>query len=71
MFFNETIETLALPHLRQLQHERLAKMLANVYQNVPFYKQQMDELGIKPADIKGVEELHKLPFTQKTDLSDN
>lgn len=71
MFFNETIETLPLPKLRQLQNERLANMLASVYQNVPFYKKQMDELGIKPSDIKGVEDLHKLPFTKKTDLRDN
>lgn len=71
MFFNKAIETLPLPKLRQLQNERLAEMLACVYNNVPFYKHQMDQLGIKPSDIKGVEDLHKLPFTKKTDLRDN
>ena len=71
MFFNQAIETLPLPQLRKLQHERLTSLLQHVYQNVPFYRNQMDRLGLKPSDINGVEELHKLPFTQKADLRDH
>lgn len=71
MFFNKTIETLPLPKLRQLQNERLADMLQRVYTHVPFYKQQFDEKGLRPSDIKGVQDLHRLAFTQKTDLRDH
>jgi phenylacetate-CoA ligase len=42
-----------------------------LYEKVPFYKRQFDEAGILPKDIKGVEDLHKIPFTKKTDLRDN
>ncbi|HFA48694.1 MAG TPA: phenylacetate--CoA ligase [Bacteroidetes bacterium] len=71
MFYNKTIETLPTAHLRKLQNERLQKLLRRVYQKVPFYKKQFDENGIRPQDIKGVEDLHKLPFTKKDDLRDN
>lgn len=70
MFYNQAIETLPLPKLRALQNERLQKLLHNVHQNVPFYKKQFDEKGVQLSDIKGVEDLHKLPFTKKTDLRD-
>lgn len=69
--FNPDIETLQIEKLRKLQSERLQTLVQNVYQNVPFYKQSLDNVGIKPVDIKGIEDLHKLPFTRKTDLRDN
>lgn len=71
MFFNSAIETLPLPKLRQLQNKRLGSMLQRMYENVGFYRSQMDERGLKPSDIKGVEDLHKLPFTRKADLRDH
>jgi len=69
--YNKEIETLPLAKLRKLQNERLSLMLQRIYAKVPFYKKRFSELGLKPADIKGVEDLHKLPFTLKTDLRDN
>ena len=60
-----------MEQLRKLQNERLATMLNRIYTNVPFYKNKFDALGLKPSDIKGVEDLHKLPFTKKTDLRDH
>ena len=71
MFYNQSIETLPLPRLRALQNERLQKLLQHVYHNVPFYKKQLDEKGIRLSDIRGVEDLHKLPFTKKNDLRDH
>lgn len=71
MIFKEKIERLPLEELRALQNERLVALLERVYQDVPFYKQQFDEAGIHPKDIKGVEDLHLMPFTKKTDLRDN
>ncbi|MEL6253563.1 MAG: AMP-binding protein [Bacteroidota bacterium] len=69
--YNKEIETLPLEKLRRLQNERLQELLNRQYNHVPFYKKIFDERGIKPSDIKGVEDLHKLPFTKKTDLRDN
>ena len=69
--FNPTIETLALPKLRQLQSERLQKLILYVYERVPYYKKVLDSKGIKPADIKSIEDIHKLPFTRKTDLRES
>ena len=71
MLFNPTIETLALPKLRELQGERLRQTIQRVYNSVPFYKNYFDANGIDPNSIKGVEDLHKLPFTTKEDLRNN
>ena len=69
--YNKAIETLPLEKLRKLQNERLTNLVERVYKQVPFYKNQFDEAGIKTSDIKGVQDLHKIPFTKKTDLRDN
>lgn len=70
-YFNVGIETLSLPGLRKLQNERLCHQVQNVYANVPYYKSRFDGHGVKPGDIKGVEDLYKLPFTTKTALRDH
>ena len=59
------------PDMINLQSERLIKLVKNVYENVPFYKRKMDNIGIKPADIHSIDDIVKLPFTYKTDLRDN
>jgi type I restriction enzyme R subunit len=46
------------------------KQVKHVYENVPYYKNLMDEKGVTPDDIKGIEDLHKLPFLTKADLRD-
>lgn len=69
--YNKEIEKLPLDKLRKLQNERLTNLVERVYTKVPFYKKQFDEAGLKTSDIKGVQDLHKLPFTKKTDLRDN
>ncbi len=69
--YNRDIESLPLSKLRTLQNDRLKNLLQRVYTQVPFYKRQFDEAGITPSDIRGVEDLHKIPFTKKTDLRDN
>lgn len=71
MIYNKAIETLPIKELRKLQNKRLETMLNRIYTKVPFYKNKFDTLGLKPGDIKGVQDLHLLPFTKKTDLRDN
>lgn len=65
------IECMSRDEMTALQSERLVKQVKNVYENVPFYRKKMDELGVKPEDIKGIEDINKLPFTTKEDLRDN
>jgi phenylacetate-CoA ligase len=56
---------------KKLQGERLRATVELEYNNVPAYRKRMDEAGVKPEDINGIEDIVKLPFTQKTDLRDN
>lgn len=56
--------------MKALQSFRLSQTIRRVYENVPHYRQKMDEAGVKPEDIQTVEDLHKLPFTVKQDLRD-
>ncbi len=69
--FQPELETLPRPKLTELQNQRLREQVAYVYERVPFYKQLFDEKGLKPSDIRGVEDLPKLPFTKKKDLRDH
>jgi phenylacetate-CoA ligase len=70
-YYNKDIETLPKEKLRKWQNERLRQQIQNVYSTVPFYKKQLDEKGLKPSDIRRVEDLYKLPFTKKDALRQN
>ena len=67
-YYQPEIETMPHEQLRQLQNERLVKQVRHVWDNVPYYRAKMQEKGVTPDDIKGVEDLHKLPFLKKDDL---
>lgn len=69
-YWNEKEETMSRDELRTLQSERLVKLVERVYNNVEHYRAKMDEAGLKPSDIKSVDDLSKLPFTYKKDLRD-
>ncbi len=69
-YFQPEIECASREEIRAIQNERLVKQVKHVYDNVPMYRERMDEMGIKPEDIKSVDDLHKLPFTTKDDLRD-
>ena len=56
--------------LKKLQSEKLVKQVKHVYENVPYYRKKMQEKGVTPEDIRGIEDLYKLPFVTKTDLRD-
>ncbi len=66
-----SIEAAPREELERLQSKRLKEMVERVYHLVPFYKKKFDELGIGPQDIRGVEDLKRLPFTTKQDLRDH
>jgi phenylacetate-CoA ligase len=56
--------------MTNLQSSRLRTTVARVYHNVPFYRTKMQEIGIEPGDVRGIEDIEKLPFTTKQDLRD-
>ncbi|HPX12665.1 MAG TPA: phenylacetate--CoA ligase, partial [Syntrophales bacterium] len=71
MIFNEEFETLPREALEALQLKRLQQVTERVYHTVGFYRKAFDKAGIKPDDIRRLEDLRKLPFTEKQDLRDN
>ena len=71
MLYQPEIELMPRAQMRELQSLRLREQVDYLYKNVPFYKKKIDEAGVDPAAIKSIEDIHKLPFTKKTDLRDN
>lgn len=69
-YFQPEIEQMPVEQIRALQSERLVKQVRHVYDNVPFYRKKMEDLGVTPEDIHGIEDVHKLPFLTKDDLRD-
>ena len=69
-YWNESMECATLDEMRALQSFRLQKTVKRVYANVPYYRDMMDKAGVKPEDIRSVDDLHLLPFTCKQDLRD-
>ena len=67
-YYQKDIETMDRESLRALQSEKLVKQVKHVYEHVPYYRAKMDEKGVKPSDIHGIEDLHLLPFLCKDDL---
>ena len=67
-YFQKEFETMPVEDIKKLQDEKLVKQVKYVYDNVKYYRDLMDEKGVKPEDIKGTADLHKLPFLKKDDL---
>ncbi|HOE00186.1 MAG TPA: phenylacetate--CoA ligase [Kiritimatiellia bacterium] len=70
MMFNPTAEAMPRADLRKLQGERLQQLVQRAYHNVPFYRAKLDAAGVKPGDIRRVEDIVKLPFTMKAEFRD-
>ena len=71
MIWNETMECMPREELRKLQSARLKKVVEHVYHNTSFYRKEMQALGLTPADIQSIDDIVKLPFTEKQHLRDN
>ena len=63
-------ETISRDEMISLQSVRLRETVEHVYKNVEHYRKRMDMYGLTPADIKTIDDLHKLPFIEKSDLRD-
>ena len=69
-YFQPEIETMPYEDLRKLQNERFLKQVRHVWDNVPYYRQKMEEKGVTIDDIQSIDDLPKLPFLSKADLRD-
>ena len=67
-YYQPEIETASREQIRAWQDERLVKQVKHVWDNVPYYRKKMEDAGVSPEDIKGVDDLRKLPFVTKADL---
>lgn len=65
-----SVDYLPRNFLEEIQLHRLQKMVQRVYENVPFYRQKMDEQKVRPEHIRSLKDIKNLPFTVKTDLRD-
>ncbi len=70
MIYNKKVETMSKDELHELQSRRLVKLVNYVYEKSAFYKKRFDEMGLKPQDIKSIDDITKLPYTTKDDLRD-
>lgn len=69
-YYQKEIECASPEKIRELQDKRLVKQVKHVWDNVAYYRKKMEEKGVTPDDIKGIDDLHKLPFLSKADLRD-
>ena len=67
-YYQPEIECASREQIRAWQNERLIPTVKRVYENVPYYRRLMEEKNVTPADIRTIDDLHKLPFLTKEDL---
>ncbi|MFH0738471.1 MAG: phenylacetate--CoA ligase [Candidatus Omnitrophota bacterium] len=71
MIWNERMECMDSEDLKNIQSERLQETVQYVYDNCPVYKKKIDAYGVKPQAIKRIEDIEKLPFTNKDDIRES
>ncbi len=69
-YYSPEVETASREKITEIQTKNLIEQVKHVYDNVPLYRERMDKKGVKPEDIKTLDDLKKLPFTSKQDLRD-
>ena len=67
-YYQEDIECAPREEISKWQSEGLVRSVRNAYENSEYYRGKMKEHGVKPSDVKGIEDIHKLPFVSKDDL---
>ena len=69
-YYQPEIECAPIEKLREIQNKLLPAQVQHVWDNVPYYRQKMQDKGVEPGDIKSVDDLYKLPFLTKADLKE-
>lgn len=67
-YYQKEIETASREDIIRMQEEKLIKQVRHVYDRVPYYRKMMEEKGVEPGDIRGPEDIHRMPFLCKDDL---
>ena len=67
-YYQPEIETASREEILRIQNEKIVRQVKHVYENVAYYRDLMDKKGVKPEDIKSVDDIKKLPFISKEDL---
>ena len=67
-YYQPEIETASREEILRIQNEKIVRQAKHVYENVAYYRDLMDKKGVKPEDIKSVDDIKKLPFISKEDL---
>jgi phenylacetate-CoA ligase len=67
-FLNEKIETMGPDELRPIQEQKFLKQIDYVWEKSPFYQKKFKDHGVARNDVKGLDDLYKLPFTEKDEL---
>ena len=70
-YWNEKIETMPTLEIKKHQLQKLRDQVKHCYENSVFYRKKFDKIGLKPSDIRSLDDLQKIPFTIKSDLRDN
>jgi len=71
MAWNDRFECMPVEELQKFQFAKLKETVSWLYERIPFYRRKLDESGVRADDLKSVDDITKLPFTEKNDLRDN
>lgn len=71
LYWNKPMETLEREPMRELQSARLIQQVRRAYRQVPFYREQMQKLGLLPEEIRSIDDITRMPFIIKQDMRDN
>ena len=69
-YYQPEIETAPREKILEIQNEKIVRQVRHVWDNVPYYRNLMEQKGVTPDDIHSVEDIRKLPFISKADLRD-
>jgi phenylacetate-CoA ligase len=70
-YWNQKIETMPAEEIKKHQLQKLREQVKHCYENSSFYRRKFDSIGLKPENIRSLNDLQKIPFTVKSDLRDN
>jgi hypothetical protein len=70
-FWNEAMETLSPVDARRLEDVRLVEQIAYDHATSPFYRARLDSAGVRPDDVRHVEDLARIPFMEKREIAES
>ncbi len=70
-FWSTKLETASVDEIKHIQSEKLRVAAEYVYEYIPFYRQKFDKIGLKPADIRSIDDLGKIPVTTKQEMAES